>query len=63
MSVLPSEEPNIAIGGSTDIIEPLPSPKAGLKGAMFVTVAGAAMAGWLYLIAKLVWACVAWLLS
>jgi hypothetical protein len=61
MSVLPSDEQNLTIGGSVDMLESRSRLKAGLVGVMFATLAGTAMAGWLYLIGKLLWACVGWL--
>jgi hypothetical protein len=36
--------------------------KGSLAGITFALLAGVAMAGWLYLIGKALWACIGWLL-
>jgi len=61
MSVLPSDEHNVTIGGSLELPESSSSLKARLMGMTFALLAGVTMAGWLYLIARFLWACIGWL--
>jgi len=60
MSVLPVEDQRgtISVGRSE---QPGSSVKDKLVGITFAIVAGAAMAGWLYLLAMVLWASIAWL--
>jgi hypothetical protein len=60
MSVLPSDDRSGIIGGHADHSDSS-GRKGRLTGAMFAVLAGVAMAGWLFLIAKMLWAFVSWL--
>jgi hypothetical protein len=61
MSVLPADDRVATV--NVDRPDSTSSPlKDRLLGMIFVTLAGVAMAGWLYLIAKVLWACIGWLL-
>jgi hypothetical protein len=62
MSVLHSDDRDGAIDDSTDQSESASGPKARMIGVTFAIVAGVAMAGWLYLIAKVLWSSINWLL-
>jgi hypothetical protein len=55
MSVLPSDDPSVIIGDNVDPSKSPSSPKNRLVGPTFAILAGVAMAGWLYLIGKLLW--------
>jgi hypothetical protein len=61
MSVLPSDYRSGTIEDDVDQSAASSSPKERLVGTTFATLAGVAMAGWLYLIAKAVWASIGWL--
>jgi hypothetical protein len=61
MSVLPSDYRSGAIDDDADQTGASSSLKDRLVGTTFATLAGVAMAGWLYLIAKALWACIGWL--
>jgi hypothetical protein len=61
MSVLPSDYRSGAIEDDADQPAAPSSAKDRLVGTTFATLAGVAMAGWLYLIAKALWASLGWL--
>jgi hypothetical protein len=61
MSVLPSDYRSGAIDDDADQSAVSSSPKDRLIGATFAILAAVAMAGWLYLIAKALWASIDWL--
>jgi hypothetical protein len=62
MSVLPSDDRSATIGDNAD---PSQSSSTNLKdrmvGKAFAILAGVAVAGWLYLIVKVLWASISWL--
>ena len=60
MSVLPADDRSGTIG--VDQSKSSSGWKDRLIWVIFATLAGVAMAGWLYLIAKAIWACIGWLL-
>jgi hypothetical protein len=61
MSVLPADD-RISVGANADRSDSRSSLKERVLGMTFATLAVAVMAGWLYLIANVLWACIAWLL-
>jgi hypothetical protein len=61
MSASPSDHQSGAIKDGADQVATSSSLKVRLVGATFVTLAGVAMVGWLYLIAKVLWVSVGWL--
>lgn len=61
MSVLPADDRSGTVG--IDQFESRSSLKDWMVGMTFATLAGVAMVGWLYLIAKVLWASIGWLLS
>jgi hypothetical protein len=61
MSVLPSDYRNVTIEDDADQSAASSGRKERLVGTTFATLAGVAMAGWLYLIAKALWASIGWL--
>jgi len=62
MSVLPSDDRSVTIGNTMGPSGSASVRKDRLVGTTFAILAGVAMAGWLYLIAKMVWASISWLL-
>jgi hypothetical protein len=62
MSVLHSDDRGGAIDDNANQPESASSPRARIVGVTFAIVAGVAMAGWLYLIGKVVWSSINWLL-
>jgi hypothetical protein len=61
MSVSPSDSRSSAIGDKIDQPAISSGRKERLVGTAFVTLAGVAMAGWLYLITKVLWVFLVWL--
>jgi hypothetical protein len=61
MSILSSVHRSGAIEDDANQSVASSSLKDRLVGTMFATLAGVAMAGWFYLIAKALWASVSWL--
>jgi hypothetical protein len=60
MSILPADD---RIAPSDSAVDPRFSLKGRLLGISFAAFAGVVMMGWLYLIGKGLWACIAWLFS
>jgi hypothetical protein len=61
MSVIPADN-RIAVSENADRPDSRSNLKASLLGMTFATLAGVVMTGWLYLISKVLWACISWLL-
>jgi hypothetical protein len=60
MSVLPADD-GIRVGANADRSDSRSSLKERALGVTFAALAVVVMAGWLYLIANVLWACIAWL--
>ena len=63
MSSLPADDRIATVGEEAERSASRSSLKGSLVGITFAILAGVAMAGWFYLIGKLLWACIGWLLS
>jgi hypothetical protein len=61
MSVASSDDRDGIIDHGIDQSRSTPGLKDRLVGTAFAILAGVATAGWLYLIAKVLWACIGWL--
>jgi hypothetical protein len=61
MSVLPADD-RISVGANADQSDSRSSLKEQVFGITFAALAGVVTIGWLYLIANVFWACIAWLL-
>jgi hypothetical protein len=63
MSILPADDRVTTVADDADRSALRSRLKGSLVRITFATLAGVAMAGWFYLIGKVLWACIGWLLS
>jgi hypothetical protein len=62
MSSMPADDRIATNGDDAERSASRTRLKGSLVGMTFATLAGVTMAGWLYLIGKVLWACIVWLL-